>query len=515
MDRGNAGPRLLEFERLIPSSVGIAMRAANPADFLGWVHERLSDYAPPDSPLHSDPKLARAMGFAWARAVWNALPLNEAGVKPAAMPLPGRDDPCPCGSGRIFHECCLVVPQLPHLTAELLWPYVLANLQGADRDALLSSNRFPRSTLIEFAAHLLEQQRQAEVIAALEPRLSAPERYYDEDMAILLHLLCDAYGMSVEGARQKLKLLNITTQKAPRSPLRSEAWQRLATIYMDRHESDRAWNAFRQAQHDNPQAEELCVLEVELLVAEHRLDAAKQCARTWSATLVRNGVTADDPRIEFLNRMAENPLQRATNHLFKVHGSGRQLHDWLVRVAARELILYRLVPQAPPRFFLAPPPHLVALECLWHDVFPLGKPFLLQDQPFRGNDVWEPAMESRWCAFLHEHPEAFDSLDILDDLATAVGRHVQAQAPGLDALLLDPLLARNEVLIERACQDAVQAILPWEIPENRPPLRGLARRFHQHLARQSTVDAVAAAERLLRLNPQDEHGMHFMLERLK
>ena len=44
MDSENAAPRLLEFQRLIPDSVGIAMRAADPADFLGWVRERLLNY---------------------------------------------------------------------------------------------------------------------------------------------------------------------------------------------------------------------------------------------------------------------------------------------------------------------------------------------------------------------------------------------------------------------------------------------------------------------------------------
>ena len=48
MDSENAAPRLLEFQRLIPDSVGIAMRAADPADFLGWVRERLLNYVVPD-----------------------------------------------------------------------------------------------------------------------------------------------------------------------------------------------------------------------------------------------------------------------------------------------------------------------------------------------------------------------------------------------------------------------------------------------------------------------------------
>ena len=517
MDSENAAPRLLEFQRLIPDSVGIALRAADPADFLGWVRERLLNYAAPDSPLRGDTNLGRAMAFAWARAVWNglvqcALPSNPARVKAKPMPEPGPEDPCACGSGRKFQECCLPMPALPPLTQDVLWPYVLANIPPAERDELLISGRIPRGALIEFAAHLLDLRRSAEVIAALEPKLAAPERYHDEDTAILLHLLCEAYGVSAEGARHKLKLLSETTERAPRSPLRSEAWQRLATIYMDRGDSEAAWSAFRNAQHDNPQADEICVLEVELLVAGGRMDEAKQRAREWATTLASHGVAEDDPRIEFLTRMSVNPLDPVT---YKVQGAGGRLRDWLLRVADREPVRHRLIPTTQPaRFALEAPPELLPIQQLWHAVFPLAKPFSAQDQPFGGDRVWAPDIEAQWCAFLHEHPQAFDSVDILDDLATAVGRHAQAQSAWVDALLLRPVLARTAELVEATCRDAGELVLPWSIEDNRPALRGLFRLFQQQLGGANHSAAMATAKRLLQLNPADDHQIGSALEHL-
>jgi tetratricopeptide (TPR) repeat protein len=401
---------------------------------------------------------------------------------------------------------------MPPLTQDVLWPYVLANTPQAERDELLSSSRIPRAALIEFAAHLLDLRRSAEVIAALEPRLAAPERYHDEDTAILLHLLCEAYGMSADGARPKLKLLRETTERAPCSPLRSEAWQRLATIYMDRGDSEGAWSAFRNAQHDNPQADEICVLEVELLVAGHRMDEAKQRAREWVHTLASHGVPEDDPRIEFLTRMSINPLDPVT---YKVQGAGGRLCEWLLLVAEREPVRHRLIPTAiPGRFALGAPPELLGIQRLWHGVFPLAKPFCAQDQPFGGDRVWEPDIETQWCDFLHEHPQAFDSLDILDDLATAVARHSQAQSPWVDALLLCPLLARTAQLLEATCRDTRELVLPWSIEENRPALRGLFRLFQQQLGGGTRAAAMATARRLLQLNPADDHRVGPALEQL-
>ena len=510
MDADNASARLLEFQRLIPDSVGIALRAADPADFLCWVRQRLLKYAAPNSPLISDANLGRAMAFAWAQAVWNGLaqcglPASTFGNRPRQMPDPERSDPCPCGSGKHFQDCCLPIPLLPPLTQEVLWPYVLANIPQAERDELLSSSHIPRAALIEFAAHLLDLRRHLEVIAALEPRLGAPERYYDEDTAILLHLLCEAYGMSADGARKKLKLLRETTERAPRSPLRSESWQRLATIYMDRGDSEGAWSAFRNAQLDNPQADELCVLEVELLVAGQRMEEAKQRAREWVETLSSQGVSQDDPRIEFLARMALNPLDPVT---YTVQGAGGPLRDWLLHVMDRKPARHRLVAMgASPRFKIAAPPELVRIQQLWHDVFPLLKPFSAQDQPFDGDGVWEPRVEARWCEFLRQHPEAFDSLDILDDLATAVGRHTQAQSAWVDALLLTPLLTRSAALVDLACQDAGEVVLPWAVEENRFALRAAFRLFQQQVGSHDRVAAIATAQKLLRLNPADHHAV--------
>ena len=70
---------LLQFERLIPDSVAMAMRAASSAEFLAWTQNSLLEYVEADSPLRADPGLARALAFAWARALWNGLPLNASG----------------------------------------------------------------------------------------------------------------------------------------------------------------------------------------------------------------------------------------------------------------------------------------------------------------------------------------------------------------------------------------------------------------------------------------------------
>ncbi|HEY6923863.1 MAG TPA: SEC-C domain-containing protein, partial [Steroidobacteraceae bacterium] len=103
---------LLEFERLIPDSVAKAMGVTDSAAFLHWVQHSLADYATDEAIFSADVTLTRALAFAWARAVWNGLPLNAAGRKPARMPDPCDTDACPCGSERTFADCCQHMPRI-------------------------------------------------------------------------------------------------------------------------------------------------------------------------------------------------------------------------------------------------------------------------------------------------------------------------------------------------------------------------------------------------------------------
>jgi len=179
------------------------------------------------------------------------------------------------------------------------------------------------------------------------------------------------------------------------------------------------------------------------------------------------------------------------------------LPGWLLRVSDRPPIQHRLEPAGlSPCFRIVVAPELLRIQQFWHDVFPLMKPFADHDQPFSGDDVWDPLVEARWCGFLHQHLECFDSLDILDDLVTALGRHTEAQPAHIETLLL-----RSVALIDLACQGMARALLPWAIEDNRLALRALFRLFQQQADGRNTAAAILTGGKLLRLNPTDDHAV--------
>ena len=277
---------------------------------------------------------------------------------------------------------------------------------------------------------------------------------------------------------------------------------------MDGADPHKAWDAFVCAQKDNPQAEALGVLEVELLTAEHRPQEARERAKFWLERLQRTGTQLDDPRIEFLTRMAVGA--KGPDVAVPLRAVSQGLRSWLARVKGRAVPRYTLR-SADDTGVLVPPASVAAAEKPWHEVFPLEKPFSTQDQLFSGVDVWDEASQLRWCSFLRDHEECFDSIDILDDLATAIGRHPHSGSREVESQLLTIVLDRNAAIVERVCEHLEGVTLSWAQPENRPALRGLMRLLQSHTARHERELVGSLGARMLKLNPGDDHGVRALL----
>jgi tetratricopeptide (TPR) repeat protein len=140
---------------------------------------------------------------------------------------------------------------------------------------------------------------------------------------------------------------------------------------------------------------------------------------------------------------------------------------------------------------------------------------LVDPLPWSGADPWEPAVEARWMQFLERHPQAFDSIDVLDDIATAAMLHHRVDQPGVPDRLGRPLLERSVAILERALADARARVpparLPWGLTPNRPALRALFRLHELEGLVHRDAEARRLAERLLALNPDDNHGVRCWL----
>ncbi len=341
MNVGNRTAEPLDLERLLPDAVAVALRGQSWPELLAWLQQSLPRYAAADLGIAERPDVRRAFALALGRALWNALPLPRNGYVPEHMPEPGRNEPCPCGSGEKYKRCCSHAPPLGGISSGLLWPYVLLALGPAERSAALAGRQVPRAAIAQCAGEELDAGRAAAAIELLVPQFEPQVRHTDETAAMMLVTLCNAYDAQRGGTKRKRELLERVLRLPDRSPLRSDACQRLACIEMDQDRAEEAWRLFRQAQQDNPRDPALGMLEIQLLLSEGKRERAKERARFHLGQLRRRGDPQDEDILRFYEELARDPGRAMADVAMDIEGgAGQRLAAWIERVAERPLPAY-------------------------------------------------------------------------------------------------------------------------------------------------------------------------------
>ncbi len=540
-----------DFERLLPEALAQALSDENPDTFLAWLRRHLPRFAEESVRREVPPQLFDAMAAQLRLMIWNALPLPGNNFTPRPLPLPGRNDPCPCGSGLKFKQCCSSLPRFPALDPQLLWPLVLEALNPEQRRQAFARQVVPVEAVAEAAQDLLEEDRAEEAVALLRPLFAANLKRPRKQMDIALQVLCDALD-DLDRRNEKLALLERIIAEAPSSPLRAGAWQRLAAMRIDQEDYPGARQALDQARRDDPEDPALGLLEIQLLGTEARWEEARDRARFWAKRLSRPiyDPEAVERLLDFFREVIEDP-QGSFERLHAVDGedldaASRRLIAWVRAAVQRPLSDYRAVeeaeteveegkdalaarlrgmglggedldramkmfeeqmaemaeeeedesapePEEDASLILEAPGRLRPLEKEWHEVFSLAKPFGTQDQPMGDWEAWEPQAAERWCAFLERHPEGADSLDIIDDLATAVFIHPDGPSAPLLFEVVLPLLQRAGGIVEKTLDGLDSPRLFWNRVDNRPALRSLVRLW--------TIN---------HMNLEDDHGLRYV-----
>jgi hypothetical protein len=516
-------------EQVILLAVREILRHQAPEPFLAWARieiPRLLDLAEADL----SPAEEASLGVLLAQAIWNATPLPEHGFRPQPLPRPDPDAPCPCGSGAPFCACCGALAEVPELPEELVWELLLDELPERGLRAALASGAVPRFLLAKVGDRWLDLDHPGRTVALIEPLFGEPQAL-DGRFDAALDVLSDAYERLDHWHKGRAFLERIA-RDGPRE-LKAAAWQRLCTQDLDEGDFAAAQAAFAEAQRNAPDSARTAVLEITLLAAQRKDTVAALRAHFWRRKLERAGYR-EEPFMDFLAQAALDPQAAlVASHAETLDPPLLQLRDWIEGIAGRPLPDYSLEPQAKPAgdippeqlplfaeadlcggrlpsdgasdaMRLRPPRPARQVEAAWHQVYPAVKPYSTQLALMDDGDPW--AGEG-WLRFLARHPQAADSLDILDDLATALYEHPESSLPWIAQLLLLPLLTRAAAIVDLALPPGCGRHIPWSEERNRPALRLL---FRLYLWRTETGEDGAAAallERLLALNPQDNHGV--------
>jgi hypothetical protein len=555
------------FAQILDESIVEILRHQDSGRYLDWMRanaERLLGHV-----LVEVPERIAALAVALGRGIWNSVPLPANHFKPRPIPLPGRNDPCLCGSGRKRKHCCAQLPELGAMEPDAIWTFLIRHLNRAALAAAIHERRVPSLALAAVAQNYLDGGEPKKAVALLAPLFEQPPQHLDARLEPAFDLLCDAY-LELGMQRKREALVESLVQQA-RGPLLRAALQRLSVMRRDKGELAGAWEAFRRAQQADPDDPSLATNEITLLMSEGRTEEAAARAKFWAARLRREGYDAE--LVATLEALAEDPVRGTTDLYTGAMGVELEpLRAWVARALSRPLPRYRLadLPSLDPtrpeemraalrehyanagippeqleafvgklvrdlrrqakktqrtphpepsaaessederKRLLAPPEELRVVERQWRGVYAIGKPAMIAFDVDDGTDPWDADSYRDWLAFLERHPEAGDSLSILDDLATAVVLLEQNLPHGTHGGIARQLADRALAIVEEALGDA-DVELPWSVVQNRAPLRLLARGVDMRMQPRDASDAVGLIRLLLRVNRHDNHGFRSTL----
>ena len=305
---------------------------------------------------------------AFARGLWDRLPRPDNRFRPDPVPVPQRNDPCPCGSGRKYKRCCVDVGSVIELPSHLLLVHVL-NAYSAPALETLDGWTMEPDGLLDALAVWIEEGRGDRAVRLAAPMFS-PERpprgRLPRHAADVLEILLDGWPVGFREPAFEALTERLGTHRD--AELASVTVQALVRRLHRRGEADGAWARLRLGARRFPDDPELAELEIELLNDEGRFEESAALAHRWSERLV----ALDPQNAEY----AESLLERAADIDPEIA---------LERVRAVDGVLDRLVTlleETPPgpiagthariaagELVLAPTPALSEVEHRWRARF--------------------------------------------------------------------------------------------------------------------------------------------------
>lgn len=238
----------------------------------------------------------------FAGALYRALPLPGRGFRQESQTKIGRNDACPCGSGRKYKQCCGEFPEPPLPAAEALLQLVLPHM-NRDQWAHFSQHPdMPADYCADLAWHCMRTghpKKAWEVIKPLADRLDSLRNEHQHAIALGLDALLD-----LGHDRKRAQLMEALCEHPHSASLRSVGHQRLAMVKMQRQLAAEAREHLEQARRNDPDQTELHLAELSVLpylVSETEL---RERARFWQKRLKKR-FGPDYPYRDMVDDIAE------------------------------------------------------------------------------------------------------------------------------------------------------------------------------------------------------------------
>jgi len=422
--------------------------------------------------------------------IWNATPLPSNQFRPLPVPVPGRNDPCLCGSGKKFKQCCARMGPdgMIDIPPEVMTALILETVKQSDLKQAWQYLSHPLLAHVAVSWLREDEDWAGRALMLLDPIFKQGDKYLDhrDEMALdAMFEICDL----LDKPRKKTALLQ-RFMAHPDKILQVTALQRQCTVLGDKGLDDAAWACFQKAQRLDPDNPSLSHLELLLLMQQGKTEQMQQRGNYWLKRLEKMNLDGElDALIELIGQMISDTPAALAPLLDQLHPGAGRLIDWLQRAMK------------------APPGPFEKIE--YDDDLGLIKPgnkakaTLLKQWNHLMSDenMWKHP--DKWLVLLEKHPELAGSIVVIDDLIQSV---YQLEIPN-PLMLFEPLIKLAMLQVKFLLPKEPKLPFEWVVMENRPALRVLGFLAETMDELDDPQTALEIRQWLLRLNPGDNQGM--------
>ena len=256
--------------------------------------------------------------------LFHSLPKSANQFSFTGVKLPGRNDPCNCGSGKKTKKCCSAMLDFPTPSAIVLFNQALSGLSDDDFIELANKPNWNIKAATQYFPYAIELehfQQAADIgLGCIKP-LSKIRNEHQDFISYLLDALFDSGQDSV-----RIDLMKQLSALNHANSIQSIAHQRLAMIAGQQGDNEAAQYELQQAFRSDPDQVELPMAELSILGMVADDAEIKSRAKFWKAKLTKK-YGDDYPALEFLNQVVKSGKALFDDYQQKLDSDDDELFD--------------------------------------------------------------------------------------------------------------------------------------------------------------------------------------------
>ncbi|TLS77565.1 hypothetical protein FE236_02870 [Mariprofundus erugo] len=437
----------------------------------------------------------RRLARLFAIQIWNATPLPSNHFRPLPLPEPKRNDPCLCGSGKKFKQCCARLGHegMPGISANLMTALMLEVVTQAELKQ--AWQHLPHMALGYIASSWMREDEAManRALMMLEPIFKQDDHLLDHRDEVALDAMFELCSL-LDKPRKKSALIK-RFMAHPSKVLQATALHRQCTVLGDQGKDAEAWACFQTAQRLDPNNPSLSHLELLLLMQQGKTDQMQQRGKYWLKRLAgMNRAGELDELIDLIKQMISDSPTAMAPLVDQLNPGAGRLIGWLQNAMRN-----------PPALMHKTVCHndLCVVEPKNREAGTLLRQW--EQLVLSHEDLWQ--QPGPWLKLLEQHPQLAGSINVIDDLIGAV---YDLDTPNPRAVF-QPLVMLAMLQIKALLPMVPQQPFAWAALENRPALRVLGFLADTMEELDSDKESLEIREWLLRLNPNDNQGMRSLV----